>query len=192
MHAQSKHIITIAAALAVGLCVGLEAVDVRVGHNKAFDFKGIKTWGWNPKAPGDVIMARTQQDDAAEMKKYAEPVIKDAVTTEMAARGLQQAPSQPDVTVTYYLLLNTNVSGQTMGQFLPATAAWGIPPFPQATQSLSVMNMGSLVLDLTAQDVVVWRGVAQAKIKIGAETKQREALLREAVRDLLKKYPPKE
>ena len=57
---------------------------------------------------------------------------------------------------------------------------------------MSVMNQGSLVLDLTAQDAVVWRGVAQAKIKIGEEPGKREALLREAVRDLLKRYPPKQ
>jgi hypothetical protein len=110
----------------------------------------------------------------------------------MKERGLQPAESQPDVTVTYYLLLSTNMSTQTMGQFLPATTAWGIPPFAQATQSLSVMNMGSLVLDLTAQDVVVWRGVAQAKIKLGEDTDKRTALLREAVRDLLKRFPPKQ
>jgi len=54
------------------------------------------------------------------------------------------------------------------------------------------MNMGSLVLDLTAQDVVVWRGVAQAKIKLGEDTDKRTALLREAVRDLLKRFPPKQ
>ena len=36
----------------------------------------------------------------------------------MKERGLQPAESQPDVTVTYYLLLNTNMSPQTMGQFL--------------------------------------------------------------------------
>ena len=193
MHPHSKHIIAaLAAALAFGLCVGLEAVDVRVGHNKMFDFKAIHTWAWNPKAAGDVIMARTQQDDAAAMKEYADPLIRDAVAKGMMERGLQPATAQPDVTVTYYLLLSTNTTAQTMGQFLPATTAWGIPPFPQATQSLEVMNQGSLVLDLTAKDVVVWRGVAQAKIKLGAETEKREALLRDAVRDLLKRYPPKQ
>ena len=84
------------------------------------------------------------------------------------------------------------MSAQTMGQFLPATTAWGLPPFEQATQSLKMMNQGSLVLDLSAKDVVVWRGVAQAKIKIDADDKKREALLREAVRDLLRRYPPKQ
>ena len=51
------------------------------------------------------------------------------------------------------------------------------------------MDLGSLVIDLTAKQKIVWRGVAQAKLKIGAEQKKRESTLREAVRDLLKKYP---
>ena len=63
------------------------------------------------------------------------------------------------------------MSTQTMGQFLPATTAWGLPPFPQATQSLKIMNRGSLVLDLSAKGTVVWRGVAQAKIKMDATTR---------------------
>ena len=54
------------------------------------------------------------------------------------------------------------------------------------------MNQGSLVLDLSAKGTVVWRGVAQANIKIDADDKKREALLREGVRDLLRRYPPKQ
>ena len=82
------------------------------------------------------------------------------------------------------------MSTQTVGQFLPATAMWGLPPFAQATQSLKFMNQGSLVLDLSAKGAVVWRGVAQAEIALDADDKKREALLREAVRDLLQALSP--
>ena len=54
---------------------------------------------------------------------------------------------------------------------------------------MKVMNQGSLVLDLSAKGVVVWRGVAQAKVAFEADDKKREALLREAVRDLLRALP---
>ena len=84
------------------------------------------------------------------------------------------------------------MSTQTMGQFLPGTVAWGLPPFAQATQSLKMMNQGALVLDLSAKGEVVWRGVAQARIDFDADDKKREALLREGVRDLLRRYPPKQ
>ncbi len=137
-------------------------------------------------------MARTAEDDPVAMKRRVEPPIVDAVTVEIARRGLQHAPSAPDLAVTYYLLLTTNMSTQTVGQFLPSTVAWGLPPFAQATQSLEIMNRGSLVLDLSASGKVVWRGVAQANIKADVPEKRREELLREGVRDLLRRYPPKQ
>ena len=54
-----------------------------------------------------------------------------------------------------------------MGQFVPATVSWGLPLFPQATQSLKILNHGSLVIDLSAKGAVVWRGVAQARDQDG-------------------------
>jgi hypothetical protein len=168
----------------------LAGVDVRVEFDKAFDFKAVRTWGWNPKGPGEVRMARTQDDDPDAMRKRAEPVIVEAVTAEMKRLGLQAAaaPAAPDVSVTYYLLLTIGATSQTLGQFLPSTPEWGLPPFAPATQSLTIMNEGSLVLDLTAKDIV-WRGVAHAQLKPDADPKRREAMLRESVRDLLRRYP---
>ena len=194
MHKVHSGIVAVAATLGLALAfhVTLEGVDVRVEHDKAFDFRPMKTWAWNPETAGDVIMARTKDDDPAAMKQRFEPIIFDAVMTEMSRRSMQQATSAPDLMVTYYVLLTTNMSSQTMGQFLPATVAWGIPPFAPATQSLKVMNKGSLVLDLSAKGTVVWRGVAESNIEIGTDIKKREALVREAVRDLLRRYPPKQ
>ena len=166
-------------------------VDVKIDFDKSFNFKAARSWGWHADGPGEVKMARTQEDDPEAMTKLAEPPIVDSVTTEMNRIGLQKAASDPDLAIHYYLLLTTNMSGQTMGQFLPSTMQWGLPLFPQATQSLKVLNQGALVLDMSAKGAVVWRGVAQAQVKPGTETKKREALLREAVRDLLKRYPPK-
>ena len=193
MHpAKSKIVVVgLATALALVFRVGLEGVDVRVESDKAFDFKPVRTWAWNPKGAGDVLMARTPDDDPAAMKRVAEPWILDAVATEMMRLGLQQAASQPDLTVTYYLLLSTNTTRTTMGQFLPATTGWGLPPFAPATTSLKMMNQGSLVLDFSAKGDVVWRGVAQATIKPDAPAAKREALLRDAIREVLKRFPPK-
>jgi hypothetical protein len=183
---------SLALALVVGvLCLEVVAarVDVNVDFDKAFDFRRVKTWGWNPNGAGHVKMARTPDDDPEVMRKRAEPIIVDAVTAEMGRHGFQAAQSAPDVTVTYYLLLTTTMSAQTLGQFIPTTTEWGLPPIAGATQSLKMMNQGSLVLDLSAAGNVVWRGVAQARIKFDADDKKREALIRESVRDLLKRYP---
>ena len=180
-----------AAALAAGPpAVLLARVKVHINFDKKFDFKPVRTWAWSPSGPGEVRMARTADDDKAAARKVAEPIIQQEIPSELGKRGLTAASAQPDVTVTYYLLLTTSIDAQTMGQFLPATVNWGLPPFPPATQSLKVMNAGALVIDISSKDDIVWRGVAQATIDIGADPKKRDALLREAVRDLLRKFPP--
>jgi len=183
------------AAVMAGLILSVEPatarVDVKVEFDKKFNFKAVRTWGWNPSGAGDVKMARTKDDDPDAVRKVAEPIIKDAVEQEIAKRGLKSASGTPDLTVTYYLLLSTTMTAQTMGQFLPAVSGWGLPPFAGATQSLDMMNRGSLVLDLSHQGTVVWRGLAQAKIDFDATDQHREELIREAVRDLLRKYPAK-
>jgi Domain of unknown function (DUF4136) len=168
----------------------LARIDVKIDFDKAFNFTAVRTWRFDPAGNGEVKMARTQKDDPDAVKAVAEPIIVDAVTTEMQLLKLQRADS-PDVIVRYFLLLTTNQTAQTMGQFLPGTVAWGLPPFEQTTQSLKLMNQGSLVIDLAANGNVVWRGIAQAKLKFDADFKKREAVIREAVHDLLRRFPPK-
>jgi len=193
MHSSISKIVVLAlaASLTLAFQAALEAVDVQIDFDKAVDFKPFRTWAWD-LSESDVVMARTQEDDAKAMKVRAEPIILDAVATEMTRLGLQKAESQPDMTLTYHLILTTNMTTQTMGQFLPGTTAWAVPPFAQSTTSLKMMNQGALALVVSAKGQLVWRGLAQAKVAFDADSKKREAVLREGVRDILKRYPPKQ
>lgn len=166
-------------------------VKVRVDLQKTFDFQQVRTWGWNQKAAGDVLVARTPDDDPEAIKKLAEPLIMSAVSDEMPRRGLKPATGTPDLAVTYYLLLTLGVSTQTLGQFLPPVAQWGLPPFTPSTTSIEAIEQGSLVLDLSANGEVVWRGIGEARIKTDLARDKRAALIREAVQEILKRYPPK-
>jgi len=181
-------------AMTAAVCLltesALARADVKIDFDKTFNFMAVRTWRFDPAGNGEVKMARTQKDDPDAAKAIAEPIIVDAVNIEMQKLKLQRA-DRPDLIVRYFLLLTTNQTAQTMGQFLPGTVAWGLPPFEQTTQSLKLMNQGALVIDLAANGNVVWRGVAQAKVKFDADFKKREALLREAVHDLLRRFPPK-
>ena len=187
-----RSIALVVAMLALTVPGALARMKVTINFDKAFDFKSAKTWGWGPDGHGSIMMARTAEDDPEAMKTIAEPLIVEAVTAEMTRRGLSQVPSAPDLIVTYYLLLTTSMSAQTVGQFAHPNMAWGLPLFPQATQSLKILNRGSLVLDLSATGKVVWRGVAQAELQMDTPAKKREVALREGVRDLLKRYPPRQ
>jgi hypothetical protein len=165
-------------------------VDVKVAFDQAYDFSRIKTWGWGSDGRGQVKMARTQDDDPEFVQKLVEPIIVDAVATE-ANKKFKASESAPDVTFRYYLLLTVGQAAQTVGQFIPGTVNWGLPLFPPATQSLKILNAGTLVLDAAANGTVIWRGAARAEVKPDSTTAKRESILRAAVRDMLRQFPPR-
>ena len=185
---RAPHVAVLAMVLVAQ--AALLAVDVKVAFDKTFDFKAVRTWGWSGDR-GQVMLARTKDDDPEAYRKVAEPIIVDAVSTAMTKLGLTPAAANPDVTVTYYMLLTTGLETQQIGQFLPPTMEWGLPPFSGATQSFKIMNAGSLVLDLTAKQTVIWRGLAQAELKPDATRDKREKVLRDSVRDLIRRVPRK-
>ncbi len=183
--------IVIAVGLAMAAQPAVAAMKARVDFDKTFDFTKIKTWAWKAENPGQVVVGRTKDDNPDTVKQRAEPIIFDAVSKELPRRGLKQSTSAPDITLMYYLLLTVGSSGQTLGQFLPSVAQWGIPPFAPNTTSLEVVEQGSLVIDMVVDGRPVWRGIGEAKINMDTDQKKREALLREGVRELMKKFPPK-
>ena len=163
--------------------------DVKTAFDKAYDFSSIETWGWS-NGWGQIKMARTQSDDPEFMRALIEPIILDGVEKELDKK-LRKVTTAPDVTFRYYMLLTTSQTSQTVGQFIPGTVNWGLPLFPPATQSLKILNAGTLVLDVAAKDTVIWRGAAQAEVKPDSTQEKRESVLREAIRDMLKNFPPK-
>jgi hypothetical protein len=178
-------------ALAAG--VALAGIKVQVDHDPAFDFTPLHTWTWHPKGPGNAVKIITEDDDSAAFKKEVEPKIMNIVESEFTRRGFARpAGTEPDFYVTYYALVTVGNSEQYMGQFVNA-AQWGLPPVTPSTTSLKVYPRGSLILDVTSRTTneVVWRGVAQAELKWDDPQDKREKRVREAVQELLKKFPPK-
>ncbi len=181
----------IAVGMVVAVQIGAAAVKVHVDLDKAFDFRKVNSWAWATPEAGRVMVARTPTDDPEAIRRLAEPIIMNAVEAEMPSRGLTPAAYTPDVTVKYYLLLTIGDSAQTAGQFLPPVTQWGVPPFLASTQALKVIQQGSIAIDFSANGAIVWRGVGAAEIKPGSSNDTRAALIREAVREILKRYPQK-
>lgn len=182
----------------VGVTIWAAAVTaktkVHTDYDKAFDFGRVRTWAWHPSGAGEVKMAVTADDNPEAVRQRFEPVIKQTVEQGMARRGFVLAEGgEPDVRVTYYLLLSVGSSAQQMGQFLPAVAAWGLPPFDGATQSVRAMVQGSLVLDVIDPKVanVVWRSVAQGEVKLDRSDAERQDRIRSLLEEMLRKFPPK-
>lgn len=189
---------TLVATLCVGLAVVLEAapkIKVRAEPDPKFDFSTVRNWAWD-QDPGDVKMALTATDDPAALKARVNPLIVKFVADAMTKRGLSDASAKPDVVLHYYVLITVSQSGQYMGQFLPSVAYWGLPPFAQQATSVDVATKGSLVLDAMLPGVVgerkvIWRGMAQSTIADDIKDAEREARLKYAADELVKRFPLK-
>lgn len=183
---------TLAAIVAV-LAVADAKVKVHTKRDEAFEFRGLRSWAWHPDGAGEVKMMLTPNDDPAAVRARFEPVIKEAVERELAARKFVPAPpgQTPDLFVMYYVLISTNTNRSVIGQNVTAEMYWAVPSMMQSTQSFEIFEEGSLLLDASspATRALVWRGVAQAKIDREKTPAQRDARLREAVASLIGKFP---
>jgi len=184
------------AVICVALAAGLEAAKIktRAEPDPGFDFGAVHTWAWDTDA-GDVMIARTPHDDPAVVKQRIDPLIRRYVEAEMTKKKLTVATNgTPDVQLHYYVLVTIGENGQFMGQFLPSVPYWGLPPFPPATTSLNIVTKGSLVLDALLPGQignrrVVWRGIAQSTVEDGDSDATRDARIRDAAAELVKRFP---
>ncbi len=176
--------------------IGLSAAKIKISVQAPpkFDGAGLRTWAWAADGPGQVIMARSSQDDPKPIEKTFGPTIADSISKELGLRGLMAGDAaSADLHAHYYLLVAVGFNTQQFGQFLPAVPEWGIPPFAGGNQAYEIISTGSIVLDLisTSAKRIIWRGIAQAEIDSERTDEQRHARIREAVHDLVLKYPKK-
>jgi Domain of unknown function (DUF4136) len=188
---QTIALVLVAAALAVTVSA---RVKVTTGFDPATDFSHLKVFAWPDDAPGQMKMALTKDDDPEVLRQRFEPVIISAVEQELARKGFRKAAAgeKPDFLVAYFGLVSVSTSGQTLGQFLPGSVAWGLPPFEQVATSLKIYEKGSLVLDImTPAKQPMWRGVAQAEVHRDQPAEKRNKRLQEVIADIVGKFPPK-
>jgi hypothetical protein len=182
--------------LSLTLAAAIVAGDVRIKvmhRDKAFDLKGVRTWAWHPDGAGGVKMALTANDDPEKMRARVEPTIKQTVQEALTARGvtLAAAGQTPDVYLTYYVLLSTNMAAETAEVFGATTPEWTLPPVAMPTTNLEVIERGSLVIDVAsaATRSLVWRAVAQAEIERARSEPDRLGRIQRAISDLIKRWP---
>lgn len=169
-------------------------VKVRTEFDPKVDFSKLKTFAWPADGNGQVKMMLTKDDDPEALRKRFEPTLVAAAEKALTAKGfVKAAPGQAaDFLVAYFALVSVSTSAQTVGQFLPSTVAWGVPPFVASTSALKIFEQGSLVMDVWSIDKQpMWRGVAQAEMHREKPQAEREKRVREAITDIMKQFPPK-
>ena len=191
-----KRLITALVIFAAAFVVDIAAAKLksRADFDKTFDFSQVQTWAWDAAGPGEVKLARSSEDDPELVRRRVEPTLVAAVEKEIAARGLKRvATGVPDIRLHYYVLVTVGFATQTAGQFLPTVTEWGIPPYVPATTAFDIVQRGAIVLDVVSTQVshVVWRGIAEGDIDKIKNDNERDEMIRDGIRDLVKKLPTK-
>ena len=175
----------VATALALLLVPAMaSAQKTSYDYNKAANFAGFKTYALKDGT------------------KVGDPLIDDriaaAIDRELAAKGLTKSDN-PDLFVVYHVAfdkqkdISTYSSGYG-GGYGPYGWGWG-GGWTGGTTSTQVRDIlvGTLVIDMAdaKKSEVAWRGMGVREVNTQANPEKRDKSINEAVKKILKNYPPK-
>src|SRR5262245_36083344 len=163
----------------------LLAQKVSYDYNKSSNFASFKTYA--------------QQDGTKVGQPLIDERIAAAIDTELAAKGLKKAESNPDVVVVYHVAFDQEKDISTFssgygGGYGPYGYGWG-GGWGGSTTSTQVRNIliGTLVIDIAdaKKKQVVWRGMGVKEVDTTAKPEKRDKSINNAVTKIFKNYPPK-
>ena len=166
-------------------------------------------------APAVIVAQKTSYDyektaNFAAFKTYAHkqgtPVgqsliddrIVGALETQLAAKGLTKAASDPDVFVVYHMAFDKekDISTYSSGHGGYGAYGWGWGGgWAGGTTTTQVRDIliGTLVVDLAdaRKGQLVWRGMGVKEVNTQADPEKRDKSINKAVEKIFKNYPPK-
>jgi hypothetical protein len=183
---------TVALVTIAATAIATARADTKAQLDPKFDFTRLKTFDWHTP-PGVVKIWVTKESSAREepTRRQYEPVLMQAVETELVKRGYSRATgAAPDFDLSYHVLIAVGTAAQQAGQFLDPNATFGLPLFAPQTTSLTVYPQGSIVLDARPPGgPIIWRGIVEAKVETVASEAERSKRVQGFMKDLVSKFP---
>lgn len=136
--------------------------------------------------------------------KVGQPLIDDrivaAIDSELAAKGFTKAEAKPDVYVVYHVAfdkqkdISTYSSGYGGGYGAYGWGWGGGWGGGTTTTQVRDILMGTLVIDIADANKgqLAWRGMGVKEVNTQAKPEKRDKSINEAVKKILKNYPPKQ
>jgi hypothetical protein len=178
MNAKQR-VLTVAVVLALVGCGGLK---VDTDYDPSADFTKLKTYDWSAPQPN------TGTDELAEKR------LRNAVNSELQAKGYVLASEAPDFIVSLAVTTQTTTAGS-----IGVGASVGIP-VGHGTVSLGggkskprVKEEGTLVLDFLdpKSRSLMWKGTASAALKGASSPEEQQTRITRVVKEVLAEFPPK-
>jgi hypothetical protein len=124
--------------------------------------------------------------------------IVDALTTELAAKGLTRSDTNPDVVVLYHVALDKqqDISAYSSGPMYGGGygygwgGGWGTTTTDVRVRDIVVGTLAVDVVDAKTKQLA-WRGLGTKEINTSAKPDKRDKNIISAVTKIMKNYPPK-
>jgi hypothetical protein len=173
-------------ALTLGVVLPLltacSTITVQSDHDPAADFARLRSYGWLQK-PSDAPRDPRISNDLLDSRVHS------AVNDELHSKGYTEAEN-PDFRVTYHVMVSNKLDVQSF----PTSYGYGLGRVGVAASDVRVSEyeVGTLLLDVVdgSTNELVWRGSAQARIDPNRTPQERTKLIRDAVHQMLKRFPP--
>jgi hypothetical protein len=181
---MQKRTMTVAIACVLASALVL-AQKTSYDYDKTANFAGYKTYA--------------QKDGTKVGQQLIDDRIVAAIDKELAAKGLTKSEANPDIVVVYHVAfdkqqdISTYSSGYG-GGYGPYGYGWG-GGWGGTTTSTQVRDIlvGTMVIDIADvnKKQVAWRGMGVKEVNTTASPEKRDKSINEAVKKILKNYPPK-
>ncbi len=170
----------------LGLASACSTIEVSYDFDPATDFQRLRTYAWlpgpqpetgNPRLDNTIIDSR----------------IRGSVDTLLAGRGYQKAlPARADFLVAYHAAIDRKLDIQAINRYYGAGPRRG--GLVVTDTVVREYDAGTLLLDVVDRRSrkLLWRGSVQARITNQASPAERTERVRNAVTQLLEKFPPPE
>ena len=153
---------------------------VQHDYDKQVDFSNLKTYDWMP------IPEKASMDSLSIQR------VKNAVNAELKAKGLIMTSNNPDFLIAEHHESKDKVQVHSWGYDYGPYGRYRGGSWGSGGISTYEYQEGSLILDFVdaKSKKLIWRGSAKAEIDDANTPEKREKLINEAVKEILKKYPP--
>lgn len=184
----------VVALVVVAAAATLEAGKIKVeAKRENVDFSAIKTYMWLPSPPPKTEIAPGVARDPLEVQKELEPTIRQTADRELAAHGWKRLDSGADVQIVYYLAQGVSFNASNLGEYYQYATGYAlvVSPLISPTDSIKVMEEGTLIIDVVQDRKAIWRGTASGTINRDNSDEKRLKNVSDAVKKLIAKLPAK-
>jgi hypothetical protein len=168
------------------LWLGCAGLSVNADWDPQARFDDLHSWAW---LPGQV--------DGREERRPESPLVRRrivaAVEDGFAARGYTQIQQgTPDFWVAYHVAIENKLETRTIYDGYRPGPYWYGYGWPYAETYTEEYQVGTLLIDVIdgRSRQLMWRGIAQARLRELHTPQEREQQVRKAVQAILERFPP--